>query len=106
MAKVSVIEREKKRARVVAKYAARRADLKAIIGDRNRSDDERWDAQLQLQKLPRNASPIRLQRRCGITGRPRGCVSQVRPRPQQAARCGHARRCSGPGQGKLVGERL
>ena len=72
MAKVSVIEREKKRARVVAKYAARRADLKAIIGDRNRSDDERWDAQLQLQKLPRNASPIRLQRRCGITGRPRG----------------------------------
>ena len=72
MAKLSVIEREKKRAKVVAKYAARRAELKAVIGDKDRSDDERWDAQLQLQKLPRNASPIRLRRRCGVTGRPRG----------------------------------
>ena len=72
MAKVSVIERQKKRAKVVAKYAARRAELKAIVGDRNASDDDRWEAQLQLQKLPRNASPIRLQRRCGLTGRPRG----------------------------------
>lgn len=72
MAKLSVIEREKKRTKVVAKYAARRAELKAIVGDRNRSDDERWDAQLQLQRLPKNASPIRLQRRCGVTGRPRG----------------------------------
>ncbi len=71
MAKVSVIERQKKRARVVAKYAARRAELKAIIGDRNALDDDRWEAQLQLQKLPRNASPVRLQRRCGLTGRPR-----------------------------------
>ena len=72
MAKLSVIEREKKRAKVVAKYAARRAELKAVIGDKDRSDDERWDAQLQLQKLPRNASPIRQRRRCGVTGRPRG----------------------------------
>ena len=72
MAKLSVIEREKKRAKVVAKYATRRAELKAVIGDKDRSDDERWDAQLQLQKLPRNASPIRLRRRCGVTGRPRG----------------------------------
>ena len=71
MAKASVIEREKRRAKVVAKYAARRAELKATIADRGASDDERWDAQLQLQKLPRNASPIRLQRRCGVTGRPR-----------------------------------
>ena len=72
MAKVSIIEREKKRAKIVAKYAAKRAELKRIVGDRNASDDERWQAQLQLQKLPRNASPVRLRRRCGQTGRPRG----------------------------------
>jgi small subunit ribosomal protein S14 len=72
MAKVSMIEREKKRAKVVAKYAVKRAALKAIIKDVNASDDERWDAQLSLQKLPRNASPVRQQRRCGLTGRPRG----------------------------------
>lgn len=72
MAKISVIEREKKRQKVVAKYAAKRAALKKIIGDRNASDDERWQAQIQLQKLPRNASPVRLRRRCGQTGRPRG----------------------------------
>ncbi len=72
MAKVSVIEREKKRAKIVAKYAAKRAGLKAIINNRNLSDDERWEAQLRIQKLPRNASPVRRQRRCGITGRPHG----------------------------------
>ena len=72
MAKVSMIEREKKRAKIAAKYAAKRAALKAIINDRNLSDDERWDAQLRIQKLPRNASPVRRQRRCGVTGRPHG----------------------------------
>ena len=69
MAKLSMIQREKKRARTVAKYAAKRAALKEIINDR--SDDDHWEAQIQLQKLPRNASPVRQQRRCGITGRPR-----------------------------------
>jgi len=72
MAKVSMVEREKKRAKVVAKYAVKRAALKAIINDRNASDDDRWDAQLALQKMPRDASPVRQQRRCGQTGRPRG----------------------------------
>jgi small subunit ribosomal protein S14 len=72
MAKNSVIEREKKRARMVAKYAEKRAALKAIIGDRSASADERWEAQLKLQALPRNASPVRQQRRCGLTGRPHG----------------------------------
>ncbi|HEY5680257.1 MAG TPA: 30S ribosomal protein S14 [Pseudomonadales bacterium] len=72
MAKVSIIEREKKRTRMVAKYAAKRAALKAIINNREASDEERWEAQLKLQRLPRNASPVRLQRRCGITGRPHG----------------------------------
>ena len=72
MAKTSMLEREKKRAKTVAKYAAKRAALKAIINDRNASDEDRWDAQLKLQSLPRDASPIRRQRRCGQTGRPHG----------------------------------
>ena len=70
MAKTSMIEREKKRAKLRAKYAAKRAALKATIADRNLSDDERWEAQLKLQALPRDASPVREQRRCGVTGRP------------------------------------
>lgn len=72
MAKTAMIEREKKRARTVAKYAKKRAELKSIISDVNRSDEERWEAQLQFQKLPRNASPCRQQRRCQLTGRPHG----------------------------------
>lgn len=72
MAKTSMVEREKKRARMVAKYAKKRAELKAIIGDRNLPEEERWIAQEQLQKLPRNSSPVRQQRRCGLTGRPHG----------------------------------
>jgi small subunit ribosomal protein S14 len=72
MAKVSMIEREKKRAKTVAKYAAKRAALKATIANINCDDDERWEAQLQLQKLPRNASPSRQRRRCRVTGRPHG----------------------------------
>ena len=70
MAKNSMIEREKKRAKTVAKYAAKRQALKAIINDKSVTDEERWEAQIKLQKLPRNASPVRQQRRCGITGRP------------------------------------
>jgi small subunit ribosomal protein S14 len=70
MAKNSMVEREKKRAKTVAKYAAKRQALKAIINDKSLSDEERWDAQIKLQKLPRDASPVRQQRRCGLTGRP------------------------------------
>lgn len=65
-------ERENKRARTVARYARKRAALKAVVADLKATDEERWDAQTALQKLPRNASPVRLQRRCGQTGRPRG----------------------------------
>ena len=72
MAKVSITEREKKREKIVAKYAEKRRALKAIIADRSATDEERWVAQLKLQTLPRNASPVRLRRRCGQTGRPRG----------------------------------
>lgn len=70
MAKQSMIEREKKRAKTVKKYAAKRAALKAIIVDPNASDEEKWEAQMALQKQPRNASASRLQRRCRVTGRP------------------------------------
>ena len=70
MAQKSMIAREKKRARTVARYAGKRAELKAILKDANATDDEKWDAQVKLQKLPRNASPVRQQRRCQITGRP------------------------------------
>ncbi|MFV8818502.1 30S ribosomal protein S14 [Haliea sp. E17] len=70
MAKKSMIAREKKRARLVAKFAEKRAALKAVLADVNASDDDKWDAQIALQKLPRDASPIRQQRRCQVTGRP------------------------------------
>ena len=70
MAKKSMIAREDKRAKTVARYAAKRAALKAILKDPNASEDDKWDAQVKLQKLPRNASPVRQQRRCQVTGRP------------------------------------
>jgi len=72
MAKKSMIAREHKRTRMVAKYAQKRATLKAVIRDVNASDEEKWDAQVALQKLPRDASPVRQQRRCQVTGRPHG----------------------------------
>jgi small subunit ribosomal protein S14 len=72
MAKKSMVARENKRARTVAKYAAKRAKLKETIADVNATDDARWEAQIALQKLPRNASPVRQRRRCQITGRPHG----------------------------------
>ena len=67
-----MINREKKRAKTVAKYATKRAELKKTIVDPNSSDDDRWEAQLKLQRLPRNASPCRQVRRCSLTGRPHG----------------------------------
>ncbi len=70
MAKKSMIARENKRARMVAKYAAKRAELKAIIKNPNSTPEEIDAAVLKLQKLPRDASPVRQQRRCRITGRP------------------------------------
>jgi small subunit ribosomal protein S14 len=72
VAKLSLINRELKRARTVKKYAAKRAALKAIIDDQSKSDEERYQARLALQALPRDASPSRLRNRCEITGRPRG----------------------------------
>ena len=70
MAKVSMIARENKRIKLVQKFAKKREELKKVISDMNLSDEERYEARLKLQKLPRDTSPVRLQRRCQITGRP------------------------------------
>ena len=72
MAKQSMIQRELKREKLVARYAKKRAALKAIIRNVNSSDDELAAAQAKLNAMPRDASPTRLRSRCAITGRPRG----------------------------------
>ena len=72
MAKKSIIAREAKRRAAVRKYAERRAALKARVKDPRLSYEEREKAMLALQKLPRNANPVRLRNRCELTGRPRG----------------------------------
>jgi small subunit ribosomal protein S14 len=72
MAKSSMIAREHKRTRAVKRFAARRAELKALIKSPSSSYDERYAAQLKLQEQPRDASPVRHRNRCRITGRPHG----------------------------------
>ncbi len=72
MAKTSMIARENKRTKTVEKFASKRAALKAILKDVKADDDEKWNAQVKLQKLPRDSSPVRQRRRCQITGRPHG----------------------------------
>ena len=72
MAKLALINRENKRRKMVEKYAKKRAELTAQINDQSRSEEERFNARLELQALPRNASPVRLRNRCQLTGRPRG----------------------------------
>jgi small subunit ribosomal protein S14 len=76
MAKTSMLEREKKRSKTVARYAKRRAELKEIIRDPASSEDDRWNAQIKLQEQPRDACPARQRNRCGITGRPHGFYSK------------------------------
>ena len=76
MAKLALINREQKRAALVKKYAAKRAELKAIIDDASKSEEERYDARLKLQGLPRNSAPTRQRNRCALTGRPRGTFRQ------------------------------
>jgi len=72
MAKKSMIQRELKRAKLVARHAEKRAKLKAIVRNVNSSDEERQVAQAKLNSLPRDGSPTRLRNRCAITGRPHG----------------------------------
>ena len=76
MAKQSLIQRELKRDKLVAKFAVKHAELKAISNDVKKSDEERAAARLGLQELPRNANPTRQRNRCAITGRPRGTFRQ------------------------------
>lgn len=76
MAKKSKIARNKQRAEVVARYAERRAELKKALVDPNGTDESREAARVGLQKLPRDASPVRLRGRDAIDGRPRGYLSK------------------------------
>jgi len=72
MAKQSMIQREKKRAKLAAKFSQKRADLKAIIKNTETGEEDRWDAVIKLQSLPRDSSLVRKRNRCGLTGRPHG----------------------------------
>ncbi|MFQ5624043.1 MAG: 30S ribosomal protein S14 [Paracoccaceae bacterium] len=78
MAKVSMVERQKKRVRLVAKYAEKRAALKAIALNEDLPMEERFKARLKLAKLPRNSSPTRLNNRCEVTGRPRSYYRKLK----------------------------
>lgn len=72
MSKLALVKREQKRRKTVKKFASKRDQLIALINDQKLSPEDRYEARLKLQKLPRNASPVRLRNRCALTGRPRG----------------------------------
>ena len=72
MAKLALINRNEKRRKTVKKNAAKRAELLAVANNPKVAQEERYEARLKLQKLPRNASPVRVRNRCALTGRPRG----------------------------------
>jgi len=76
MSKLSTTNRNNKRQKLIRKYAEKRKDLHKIIADFSLSEDDRYKAQQQLQKLPRDSSPVRYRNRCALTGRPRGVYSK------------------------------
>src|SRR5690606_6334008 len=78
MAKKSMMNREVKREKLIAKYAQKRAELKAVISSVTASEEEKWQAQLKLQQLPRDSSPVRHRNRCRMTGRPHGVYRKFR----------------------------
>ena len=78
MARKSMIERQKKRERMVAKYAAKRAALNDVINDQSKPMEERFKATLKLAELPRNSSATRLNNRCELTGRPRAYYRKLK----------------------------
>ncbi len=78
MAKKSMVERQKKRERLVEKHAAKRAALKAVANDQGASMEERFKASLKLAQLPRNSSPTRLHNRCELTGRPKAYYRKLK----------------------------
>ncbi|MEH6476962.1 MAG: 30S ribosomal protein S14 [Sneathiella sp.] len=78
MAKKSAVEKNLRRARLVAKFATKRAALKVIINDENLPQEDRFAARLKLAELPRNSAPTRYRNRCELTGRPRGVYRKLR----------------------------
>ena len=76
MAKLSLINRNEKRRKLAKKYASKRADLVKIIEDQSIPEEDRYQARLKLQALPRNSNPTRQRNRCALTGRPRGFYSK------------------------------
>ena len=91
MAKLSVMNRETKRRKIVAKYAARRKVLKEMIRNPETAYDEREEAQKKLNALPRNSCPVRVQNRCRLTGRPHAYYRKFglgRNKLREAAMCG------------------
>ncbi|MBF9059316.1 30S ribosomal protein S14 [Rhodobacterales bacterium HKCCSP123] len=78
MAKVSMVQRELKRQKLVAQYAAKRTALKEIATDESKPMEERFKARLKLAKLPRNSSPTRLHNRCQLTGRPKAYYRKLK----------------------------
>jgi len=76
MSKLSIINRNNKRKMIVQKYAEQRLGLFKIINDSNLNDEDRYNARIILQNLPRDSSPVRLRNRCSLTGRPRGVYSK------------------------------
>ena len=92
MAKLSIINREAKRAKLVKRYAAKRTNLKAIIKDMSRPSEERQEARISLNKMPRDSSPSRKRNRCKLTGRPHGFYRKFglgRNKLREAAMEGH-----------------
>ena len=78
MAKLSLINRDQKRRKLVKKFAKKRDELEAILNNPKASEEVRFEARLKIQQLPRNANPTRLRNRCAITGRPRGVFSKFK----------------------------
>ncbi len=76
MAKLSMIERDKRRKQLTVKHAAKRAELRAKVKNTKLSEEERYEAMVALQKLPRDSARTRQRNRCGLTGRPRGVYSK------------------------------
>ena len=101
MAKTSKIKKNEQRSEIVAKYAARRRELKAIIKDPTTTADKRADAYAALRKMPRDASVVRIRNRCSFSGRPRAfCASSASP--HRVPRHGAAGIHPGRAQGELV----
>ena len=102
MAKTSAIEKNQRRRRMAEKYAARRAELRAIVHDRTRPPEERFEATLVLAELPRNSARVRVRNRCALTGTPARLPPEIRHVAHRAARSGIGRADPGSGQGQLV----